>query len=214
MTSTTQNIDKKATYNSLEHNIYVLDDLVPKWLHNSAKETALHFPLSFGHRGLGPNQGYEFWSDQWGYANNKDPKEAPWEFWAIWLILNENKNLISPNVTTLQCNQIQLNFTTKKHFGNRHVDVMNEAPAYTMVYLLRGDSGMDFWANEKDKIHSVPWKDGRAVIFPSNMIHSGLPPQEVSPRLTLGYIFSGEATPFMQKHKVLHPIFNNDWKLD
>lgn len=211
--STTQKTDKTATYNSLEHNIHVLDDLVPTWLHNSAKKTALHWPLGFGHTGLGPNQGYEFWSEQWGDSAGTEPNTAPWEFWAIWLVLNENKKRISPDVTTLQCNQIQLNFTTKNHFGNRHVDVQNDTPAYTMVYLLRGDSGMEFWANKDDKIHSVPWKEGRAVIFPSSMIHGGLPPQEVSPRLTLGYIFSGEATPIMRQHKVIHPIFNNNWKL-
>ena len=52
------------------------------------------------------------------------------------------------------------------------------------------------------------------VIFPSKYIHQGLPPKEVSPRLSLGFIFSGEATPFMRQRKILHPIFTTEWDSD
>ncbi|MAV94248.1 MAG: hypothetical protein CMA31_01000 [Euryarchaeota archaeon] len=273
MTSTTQKIDKKAIYEDIKNSIYVIDDLVPAWLHEAAKEKILHYPLKFGHRGLGPSQGYQFWSEQWGDSANTDVKTAPWELWAIWLVLNENKKLIAPTVGPIQCNQIQVNLTTKKHVGGLHVDVQTEAPAYTMVYFLHGEAGMEFWSNNPEhlnprlaemshgvtkglvtegevaeelektkdiarqndgfrskdatwyeddyanhdgemdsyKFHSVPWKEGRMVIFPSMYIHQGLPPKEVSPRITVGYIFSGQATPFMKEHKVLHPIFEDEW---
>ena len=276
MTSTTQKIENKAIYEDIKSNIYVIDDIVPSWLHKAAQEKALHYPLKFGHKGLGPYQGYQFWSEQWGDSAGDDPQLAPWEFWAIWLVLQENKHLIAPTVGNIQCNQIQLNLTTKKHVGGLHVDVMDQAPAYTMVYLLRGDSGLEFWSNNPDhlnpklaelshaltkglatkdeveaeriktkemarkagglrskdetwyqdgienhpgeldsyKVHNVPWKEGRMVIFPSKYIHQGLPPKEVSPRLSLGFIFSGEATPFMRQRKILHPIFTTEWDSD
>ena len=38
--------------------IKVLDDVVPKWLHQKAVETVPYLPLKWGHRGLGPSQGY------------------------------------------------------------------------------------------------------------------------------------------------------------
>ena len=273
LTYTIQNTDKTETSEDISKNIYVLDDLIPDWLHKQAKETILQYPLKFGHRGLGPYQGYQFWSEQWGDSVGTDPKEAPWELWAIWLVLKENRKLITPTVGPIQCNQIQVNLTTKKHAGGLHVDVTTNAPAYTMVYLLHGDTGMEFWSNNPEhlnpklaelshgvtkgkvteaeldaelqrtkdmarksggfrskdatwydddfanhkgdldsyKFHSVPFKENRMVIFPSKYIHQGLPPKEVSPRVTIGYIISGEATPFMKERKVLHPIFEDAW---
>ena len=272
LTSTTPKTDKTETFEDISKDVYVLDNLVPDWLHKQAKETTLNHPLKFGHRGLGPYQGYQFWSKQWGYANNTDPKDAPWELWAIWLVLNENRKLIAPTVGNLQLNQIQINLTTKKHSGGLHVDIQEDAPAYTMVYFLQGDTGMEFWSNNPEhlnpklaklshgvtkgtvteaeydaelqrtkemankdgglrtkdltwyeddfknhpgemssyKCHSVPWKEGRMVIFPSKYIHQGLPPKEVSPRVTIGYIFSGEATPFAKERRIIHSIFNQD----
>jgi len=273
LTSITQKIEVPETFKKLSDDIYVLDDLVPKWLHTQAKETIPSLPLQFGHRGLGPYQGYQFWSDQWGDANaNKELNDTPWELWAIWLILKENKNLISPIVGNIQCNQIQVNLTTKKHSGGLHVDIQDDCPAYTMVYFLQGDTGLEFWSNNPEhlnpklaelshgvtqgkvteaevdaelqrtkemankdgglrtkdgtwyeddfanhpgemssyKVHSVPWKEGRMVIFPSKYIHQGLPIKETSPRVTVGFIFSGEATPFAKERRIIHSIFNQD----
>ena len=108
MTSITQKIGSPATYN-IAQDIYVLDDIVPDWLHKEAVKTLPHIALGFGHRGLGPYQGYQFWSDQWGDADaNKNLDEAPWQLTAIWTVLNENKKRISPNVGNIQLNQIQI----------------------------------------------------------------------------------------------------------
>ena len=30
---------------------------------------------------------------------------------------------------------------------------MDQAPAYTMVYLLRGDSGLEFWSNNPEHLN-------------------------------------------------------------
>jgi hypothetical protein len=272
LTSITQKIGSPATYN-IAQDIYVLDDIVPSWLHKEAVKTIPHLALGFGHRGLGPYQGYQFWSDQWGDTDaNKDLDEAPWELTAIWKVLNENRKRISSAVGNIQLNQIQVNLTTKKHAGGLHVDIQEDAPAYTMVYMLQGDSGMDFWSNNPEhlnpkiaelsdgvtkgtvteaevhaeiektreiayknnslrtkdgtwyaddfanhpgkmdsfKCHTVDWKDGRMVIFPSKFIHQGLPVKDISPRVTIGFIFSGEATPFARHRKIIHSIFNQD----
>ena len=276
MTSTTQKTDRTETFEDISKNVYVLDNLVTDWLHKQAKETIPSLPLTFGHRGLGPYQGYQVWSEQWGDSKGTDPKDAPWELWAIWLVLNENRKLIAPTVGPIQCNQIQINLTTKKHSGGLHVDIQEDAPAFTMVYFLQGDSGMEFWSNNPEhlnpklaelshgvtkgkvteaevdaelqrtkemarnagglrtkdatryeddfanhqgemdsyKIHSVPFKENRMVIFPSKYIHQGLPIKAISPRVTIGYIFSGQSTPFMREHKVLHPIFKDQWQSD
>ena len=37
----------------------------------------------------------------------------------------------------------------------------------------------------------IEWKKGRCVVFPSSYPHKGLPPIDVSPRTTLGFIFNG-----------------------
>ena len=39
--------------------IIVLDDVVPKWLHKQAISQVLNTPVSYGHRGLGPDQGHQ-----------------------------------------------------------------------------------------------------------------------------------------------------------
>ena len=73
MTSTTQKTDRTETFEDISKNVYVLDNLVPDWLHKQAKETIPSLPLTFGHRGLGPYQGYQFWSEQWGDSKGTDP---------------------------------------------------------------------------------------------------------------------------------------------
>ena len=59
-----------------------------------------------------------------------------------------------------------------------------------MVYYVQGDTGTRFW-NKDEIFHEVDFKKGRAIIFPSSYRHEGLPPKEVSPRVTIGFIFNG-----------------------
>ena len=249
--------------------IKVLDDVVPKWLHQKAVETVPYLPLKWGHRGLGPSQGYQFFSDQW---KHEEIENAPWVLQAIWMAFEEKKHLIGPDVGDIQLNQIQINLTTKDHMGGLHVDIHDGTEAYTMVYSVCGDSGMDFWSNNPEHInpriaeladkatrgeatqeeveeemrktkerasaegglrtkdatwyaddfsnhegeldsykwHSVGYKDGRCIVFPSKFIHQGLPPKTVSPRVTIGYIFSGKASQFARDRGVIMPIFKKE----
>ena len=60
------------------------------------------------------------------------------------------------------------------------------------------------------KWHSVGYKDGRCIVFPSKFIHQGLPPKTVSPRVTIGYIFSGKASQFARDRGVIMPIFKKE----
>ena len=84
--------------------IKVLDDVIPKWLHRKAVETIPYLPLKWGHRGLGPTQGYQFFSDQW---KHEEIEKAPWVLQAIWMAFEEQKHLIDPDVGDIQLNQIQ-----------------------------------------------------------------------------------------------------------
>ena len=98
--------------------------------------------------------------------------------------------MIDEDVGDIQLNQIQINITTKDHSGALHVDSGDDVPAYTMVYLVQGDTGMDFWDNNPDrggkKIDEVEYKEGRLIVFPSRYIHRGIPTNKVSPRVTAG----------------------------
>ena len=249
--------------------IKVLDDVIPKWLHRKAVETIPYLPLKWGHRGLGPTQGYQFFSDQW---KHEEIEKAPWVLQAIWMAFEEQKHLIDPDVGDIQLNQIQINLTTKDHIGGLHVDIHDGTEAYTMVYSVCGDSGMDFWSNNPEHInpriaelsdmatrgeatqeqveealnktkerakanqgmrtkdatwyeddfsnhegemdsyrwHSVDYKEGRCIVFPSMFIHQGLPPKTVSPRVTIGYIFSGKTSKFARDRGVIYPIFKKE----
>ena len=249
--------------------IKVLDDVIPKWLHRKAVETIPYLPLKWGPRGLGPTQGYQFFSDQW---KHEEIEKAPWVLQAIWMAFEEQKHLIDPDVGDIQLNQIQINLTTKDHIGGLHVDIHDGTEAYTMVYSVCGDSGMDFWSNNPEHInpriaelsdmatrgeatqeqveeelnktkerakanqgmrtkdatwyeddfsnhegemdsyrwHSVDYKEGRCIVFPSMFIHQGLPPKPVSPRVTIGYIFSGKTSKFARDRGVIYPIFKKE----
>ena len=60
------------------------------------------------------------------------------------------------------------------------------------------------------KWHSVGYGEGRCIVFPSKFIHQGLPPKEVSPRVTIGYIFSGKSSKFARDRGVIMPIFKKE----
>tara|TARA_Y200000002_G_scaffold366796_1_gene358144 strand:+ start:145 stop:741 length:597 start_codon:yes stop_codon:yes gene_type:complete len=187
--------------------IKVLDDVIPKWLHQKAVETVPYLPLKWGHRGLGPDQGYQFFSDAW---KHEEINNAPWVLQALWMAFEEQKHLIDPDVGDIQLNQIQVNLTTKDHIGGLHVDTQGDTKAYTMVYSVIGDSGMNFYNNDSELKHSVDYADARCIVFPSAMIHEGQPPKETSPRVTVGFIFSGRSSQFARDRGVIMPIFRKE----
>ena len=73
--------------------IKVLDDVVPKWLHQKAVETVPYLPLKWGHRGLGPSQGYQFFSDQW---KHEEIEKAPWCYKPYGWRLKKRNTLSDP----------------------------------------------------------------------------------------------------------------------
>ena len=61
--------------------IIVLDDVVPQWLHDQAISQVLNTPVSYGHRGLGPDQGHPIFSQQY---THEQVHKAPWTLKAVW----------------------------------------------------------------------------------------------------------------------------------
>ena len=191
-------------------NIIVFDDLVPDWLIDQIEAVIPHMPLRFGHRGLGYDEGYNTFSEQWtrdiqhGATVNhtKFLVDMPWELKALWTAIHHKKtNLFKKIEGDLQLNQVQINLTTEEHYGGLHTDAPDDAtqmnmpgwiPSHTLVYFLQGDTGMEFWESRDGKsVHTVDWKKGRCVVFPSSYLHKGLPPKNTSPRATIGFIFNG-----------------------
>jgi hypothetical protein len=193
------------------NNIIILDDILPKWLHDQSVLNIPHIPVKFGHRGLGAYQGNQFFSDQW---TNSELENAPWQLKAVWHAIEHHKSLISDDIGDIQLNQIQVNITTREHVGGLHVDSGPDVPAYTMVYFITGDTGMDFWDNTPEEggkvFDEVEYKEGRCVVFPSHYLHRGLPIQDVSPRVTAGFVFSGRSSQFSQQRNIIMPIFKSE----
>ena len=191
--------------------IVVLDDIVPNWLHEDVVKNIPHTPVTFGHRGLGPYQGHQFFSNQW---THEQIENAPCQLRAVWSAFESQKKKISERVGDIELNQIQINITTKNLNGGLHVDSTENVPAYTMVYLVHGDSGMDFWSDNPDNggkmFKEVPYKSGRCIVFPSRYIHRGLPTIEIEPRISIGYVFSGVTTPFARSRNIIMPIFEDE----
>ena len=197
----------------MTNDIFVFDDIVPGWLYNSIKKNISSIPVTCQHHGEGPDQGNRFFSKIWPLYGLHD---IPWEYNATFAALNDSRARLSTDdeVVPLHLVQCQINLTTKSLVGEVHADFA--PPTWTMVHLITGDTGMDFWTNFPElggeKIHEVEWKDNRCVIFPSDLLHRGLPPNNIEPRLTLGYMFGG--TPqSQQEHKanVISPIFRKEY---
>ena len=188
--------------------ILVFDDLIPDFLKQQVEAVVPHLPLRFGHRGLGYNEGYNTFSEQWtrevqhGFeiSHTNFLVDMPWELKSMWTVVHHSKTTLFKNVKEpLTLNQVQINLTTEEHFGGKHTDAPDDSehmkdpnwiPSHTMVYFLQGDTGMQFW-NKNEVFHSVDFKKGRCVVFPSSYLHEGLPPKEISPRVTIGFIFNG-----------------------
>ncbi len=192
------------------NNILVFDDLVPDWLIDQIEAVIPHMPLRFGHRGLGYDEGYNTFSEQWtrdiqhGATVNhtKFLVDMPWELKALWTIIHHKKTNLFKNLQDdLQLNQVQINLTTEEHYGGLHPDAPDDTtqmdmpgwiPSHTLVYFLQGDTGLEFWSDRNNgPTHNVDWKKSRCVVFPSSYLHKGLPPKNVSPRATIGFIFNG-----------------------
>ena len=189
-------------------NILVFDDLIPMFLQEQVEAVIPHFPLRFGHRGLGYDEGYRTFSEQWTreiqqgveVSHTNFLADMPWELKSMWTVVHHSKTTLFKNVKErLTLNQVQINLTTEEHFGGKHTDAPDDSehmkdpnwiPSHTMVYFLQGDTGMQFW-NKNEVFHSVDFKKGRCVVFPSSYLHEGLPPKEISPRVTIGFIFNG-----------------------
>lgn len=78
-----------------KNNILVFDDLVPDYLMDQMDSSILHMPLRFGHRGLGYDEGYTTFSEQWVREIQQGATvehtnflvDMPWEFKTLWLSL-------------------------------------------------------------------------------------------------------------------------------
>ena len=189
-------------------NILVLDDVVPEWLIDQMDVGIPHMPLRFGHRGLGRDEGFSTFSEQWvreiqqgeTVAHTNFLVDMPWEFKALWCAVNHKKNELFKNAQGLQLNQVQINLSTNEHYGGLHTDAPDDTqqmtmpgwiPSHTLVFFLQGDTGMEFDFQDGLPVHTVDWKKGRCVVFPSSYPHRGLPPKDVTPRTTIGFIFNG-----------------------
>lgn len=191
-------------------NILVFDDLIPDWLMDQIDAVIPHMPLRFGHRGLGYDEGYNTFSEQWTrdvqhgvtVSHTNFLADMPWELKALWTVIHHKKtNLFKKIEGDLQLNQVQINLSTEEHYGGLHTDAPDDTnqmtmpgwiPSHTLVFFLQGDTGMEFWSSRNGElIHTVDWKKGRCVVFPSSYPHKGLPPINVSPRVTIGFIFNG-----------------------
>lgn len=188
--------------------ILIIDNLIPKFLQEQVETVIPHLPLRFGHRGLGYNEGYNTFSEQWSrevqhgveVSHTNFLADMPWELKAMWTVVHHARASIFKNVNdSLILNQVQINLTTEEHFGGKHTDAPDDSeqmkdpnwiPSHTMVYFVQGDTGIQFW-NNNEVIHSVDFKKGRCVLFPSSYIHEGLKPNKISPRVTIGFIFNG-----------------------
>ena len=191
-------------------NILVFDDLIPDWLMDQIEAVVPHMPLKFGHRGLGYDEGYNTFSEQWTrdvqhgvtVSHTNFLANMPWELKALWTVVHYKKpNLFKKIEGDLQLNQVQINLSTEEHYGGLHTDAPDDTnqmtmpgwiPSHTLVFFLQGDTGMEFWSSRNGElIHTVDWKKGRCVVFPSSYPHKGLPPKDISPRATIGFIFNG-----------------------
>lgn len=197
----------------MNNKVFVFDDIVPMWLYSSVKNTVPTIPVTCQHHGVGPDQGNSFFSKIWPLFGLY---EIPWEFKATFAALNDYRNQITneDEILPLHLVQCQLNLTTTTLKGGFHQDI--GPPGYTMVHFISGDTGMDFWDNDPNqggkKIHEVEWKDNRCVIFPSNVWHRGVPPKNIEPRITLGYIFAGPPqSEHERNNNILSPIYKNEW---
>lgn len=123
--------------------VFVFDDIIPDWLYNATLNEISSIPITFGHRGYGPNQGNVFFSSVWP---NYELHRLPWFFKATFAALESNISRLGNTVDVI-LNQCQLNYTTKTLTGGLHIDVNPEVASWTMVHLIAGDSGLDFWSD-------------------------------------------------------------------
>ena len=194
------------------NDIFVFDDIVPDWLYNDILKNITSLPVTFGHAGLGPSQGHALFTKVW--SSNELPN-LPWFFKSVFSVFEHNKSRLG-DVTNISLNQCQLNLSTQTLNGGLHVDCNPQAQAWTMVHLIAGDSGLDFWTELPErggtKIHEVEYKDNRCVVFPSRLLHRGLAPVSIEPRASVGYIFSGTPpSQFAARNNIIFPIFKDEY---
>ena len=143
--------------------ILVFDDLIPDFLQQQVDSVVPYLPLRFGHRGLGYNEGYNTFSEQWSrdiqhgveVSHTNFLADMPWELKSMWTVIHHDRTKLFKNVPgNLQLNQVQINLTTEEHFGGKHTDAPDDTeqmkdpnwiPSHTMVYFVQGDTGMQFW---------------------------------------------------------------------
>lgn len=196
----------------LADSIHVFDDLVPDWLYQNTLKNIAQVPVTFGHSGLGPYQGHSLFSRVW---RTGDLTTLPWYLTATFECLKDQGHRLG-ELADISMSQCQINMSTQNLNGGLHVDCNPTAPAWTMVQMIAGDSGMDFWTALPEHggtlIRQVEYRDNRCVVFPSAILHRGLAPVEVEPRVTVGYIFSGTSpSQFATRNHIIFPIFKEEY---
>ena len=89
-----------------KNNILVFDDLIPMFLQEQVEAVIPHFPLRFGHRGLGYDEGYRTFSEQWTreiqqgveVSHTNFLADMPWELKSMWTVVHHSKTTLFKNV--------------------------------------------------------------------------------------------------------------------
>jgi hypothetical protein len=179
--------------------ILVVDDFLPKWLQDSLDNQLKDYSgwkisnilSSFKVNG---EQGQETFCTKILYQKNTDPWDNAD---GVTKLLNDVCTMDGifkaiPDAEIRDCLRIRLNGTFKNSPVWPHEDAEPNLPGiWTVVYYINdSDGGTSFYHDDGYTLaKTVPYKKGRAVIFPASYYHKGEAPVDHNVRITAGMMY-------------------------
>jgi len=183
--------------------IFVLDDFLPTWLQDSFDQRLKDYKGWKISNVLSPymvngEQGQEWFCTRVLYENNREPWD---DAGGITTLLNEyctREGIFRalPDAQIKSLLRIRLNGTFKNITVYPHEDANpDETDLWTIIYYVNeSDGGTKFYHDEGHTLaKTVPYKRGRAVMFPALYYHNAETPVDHNVRITAALMYAIES---------------------
>lgn len=167
--------------------IYVIEELVNKAVVDQVASNFRHFLWEYGNQGA-PETPLFFGRILYHEDGNIDIPHDP----NIDLIVEAGKDFLKKNlhgVKDIKLHRILVNGQLPGMTAAAHVDWQSPDMA-TMVYYVSNSKGggTEIYNQHGQKDQMIEFKQGRSILFPSMLLHEGIPPDE-GWRISLGIMY-------------------------
>ena len=164
--------------------VKVIDNYFPQFIVDDVSQATQKMPVAYTNS---PYRHFHLARFFGAMLYNEDKFADVGFYWFVDYFNRCIMNDVCKDLSITNCHRILLNLQLENQNGQNHTD--SDSDDYlSIIYMASGNSGDTVISDGENDIERVSFKEGRLVIFKSNIWHRGEAPTE-GHRVTLGAVY-------------------------